>query len=136
MYLSDTDYIYKKKEIKKMNAAEIKTYVENVAGESADTQVDDYLSDGEDFVLLDETDSDLKRIMENKSIKDKVGAFAEVLWNDEGFLMDHLGDCIYQINDDIIKKKVLKGLSKVVPHSHDVWHNVLVKIEKDNYGDL
>jgi len=114
-----------------MNAAEIKNMVETFAGESADQQVEDYLSDGEDFVLLDETDSDLKRIMENKSIKDKVGAFADVLWNDEGFLMDHLGDYIYQIDGDIVRKKLLEGLSKVVPHSHDVWHNVLTKLEKE-----
>ncbi len=114
-----------------MNAAEIKNQIDAYAGESADQQVEDYLSDGEDFVLLDETDSDLKRIMKDKNIKDKSGAFADVLWNNEGFLMDFLGDYVYQIDGDIVRKKLLEGLSRVVPSSHDAWHNVLAKIEKE-----
>jgi len=112
-----------------MNAVEIKNMVETFAGESAETQVDDYL-DGE-FFNLNETDSQLETIMKDKNIKDKSGAFADVLWNNEGFLVDFLGDYVYQIDGDIVRKKLLEGLSRVVPSSHDAWHNVLAKIEKE-----
>jgi len=128
MYLSGMDYIYKKGN-KKMNAIEIKNYVETVAGESADQQVDDYNSS--DFFPMSETDKQLPSIMENKNIRDKVGAFADVLWNDEGFLMDHLGDYVYQENSNEDRKNLIKKLSQLAPSSHDAWHNVLAKIEKE-----
>ena len=112
-----------------MNAVEIKNYVETAAGESADQQVDDYNSS--DFFPMSETDKQLPSIMENKNIRDKVGAFADVLWNDEGFLMDHLGDYVYQENSNEDRKNLIKKLSQLAPSSHDAWHNVLAKIEKE-----
>jgi len=112
-----------------MNAAEIKSYVENIAGESADNQVNEYLN-GE-FFNMNETDSQLENIMKNKNIRDKVGAFGDVLWNDEGFLMDHLGDYIYQENSNSDRKNLIKKLTMISPHSHTSWHNVLIKIKKE-----
>lgn len=112
-----------------MNAAEIKKYVENAAGESADTQVDDYLQG--DFFPMNDTDKKLVGIMENKNVRDKTGAFADVLWNDEGFLMDFLGDKIYEIDSTEGRRKLLETLSKISSPSHDAWHNVLSKLEKE-----
>ena len=114
-----------------MNAAEIRNFVETAAGESAKHQIEDYIDDGDDFVLLDETDTDLKCIMENESIRDKVGAFADVLWNDEGFLMDHLGDGVYKVKTNDGRKKLIESLSKVSNTNHDAWNNVLAKLEKE-----
>ena len=112
-----------------MNAAEIKNYIENAAGESADQQVDDYNND--DFFPMSKIEKQLPSIMENKNIKDKVGAYADVLWNNEGFLMDFLGDKVYQIDDNEKRIKLLESLTKVIASSHEAWHNVLVKIEKE-----
>jgi hypothetical protein len=112
-----------------MNAAEIKNYVESAAGESADTQVDDY--NNGNFIPMNAMDGKLICIMENKSIRDKTGAFADVLFNDEGFLMDFLGDKIYEVDNDEKRKSLLETLSKIGMSSHDAWHNVLAKIEKE-----
>ena len=112
-----------------MNAVEIKNMVETLAGESADQQVDDYLKG--DFVNMNETDTQLETIMNNKNIRDKSGAFGDVLWNNEGFLMDFIGDQVYMIDSDIARRKLLIELSNVVPFNHDTWHNVLAKIEKE-----
>jgi hypothetical protein len=115
-----------------MNAAEIKKYVETAAGESADAQVDDYIEG--DFYPMNDTDKKLVGIMEDKNIRDKTGAFADVLWNDEGFLSDFLGDKVYEIDSTKERRKVLETLSKIVASSHDAWHNVLTKIEKELIG--
>jgi len=112
-----------------MNAVEIKNYIETAAGESADQQVDDYNS--ADFFPMCETEKYLPAIMENRNIRDKVGAYADVLWNDEGFLMDFLGDKVYEADKDVDRRKLLEKLSQIVPASHDAWHNVLSKIEKE-----
>lgn len=112
-----------------MNAAEIKNYVETSAGECADTCVDDF-NDGI-FQEMSDTDKKLPGIMKDENIKDKIGAFADVLWNDEGFLMDFLGDKVYEINGDEPRRRLLESLSKIGPSSHDAWHNVLAKLEKE-----
>jgi hypothetical protein len=112
-----------------MNAAEIKNFIETAAGESADQQVEDYRNG--DFYEMNDTDIKLMEIMDNNKIRDKVGAFADVLWNEEGFLMDHLGDKVYEIDSNEGRRKLLETLSKLEPSSHESWHNVLAKIEKE-----
>ena len=112
-----------------MNAAEIRNYVETAAGESADNLVDEYNS--ADFFPMSEVEQQLPTIMKNKNIKDKVGAFADVLWNDEGFLMDHLGDKVYEVDTNKGRQRLLESLSKVSNTNHDAWNNVLIKIEKE-----
>lgn len=115
-----------------MNAAEIKNYVETAAGESADDQVDNYLQG--DFHPMNNTDKELVGIMEDKRIRDKTGAFADILWNDEGFLMDFIGDKVYELDSTQERRKLLETLSKIVTSSHDSWHNVLAKLEKELIG--
>lgn len=112
-----------------MNAIEMKRHLETVAGETADMQIEEYQMG--DFIPMNDTDEKLISIMKNKSIRDKSGAFANVIWNDEGFLMDHLGDYVYQVDSDEKRRKLLETLSKIGTPSHDSWHNVLSKLEKE-----
>jgi hypothetical protein len=84
-----------------------------------------------DFTPMNDTDKKLIGIMENKSIRDKSGAFADILWNDEDFLMDFLGDKVYEIDSNDGRRKLLETLSKVSSPSHDSWHKVLAKLKKE-----
>ena len=106
-----------------MNAAELKRFVKTAAGESAQQQVEDYLEGN--FMPMGDTDEKLKSIMENTTIRDKDGAFADVLWNDKGFLSDFLDDAIYSAHRENVKQsKVLTdGLIKLSPH--DLWTEVV-----------
>jgi hypothetical protein len=111
-----------------MNAVEIKNFIKTAAGECAEQQVSKF---NDDAVSMNETDALLEDIMKDHRIKDKVRAFADALWNDEGFLMDFLVDKVYEVESNKGRKKLLEGLSNLAHSSHDAWNDVLAKLEKE-----
>ncbi len=120
-----------------MNAIEIKNLVRDAAGESAEQQVEDYLDDEDDFVSIEDTDMELESIMKNKSIRDKVGAFADYLGDDEGFIKDLVGDKIYSVKSITERFELLEALFEV--SKQQSWINSVQKIKDELiniHGDM
>jgi len=112
-----------------MNVREVINFVRDAAIESAELQIEDYIDNGNDFVIMQESDEVLISIMKNKSIRDKEGAFADFLVDDEEFLYDHIAGKVYSIESNKDRGELLKELYE--DSKQQSWVNVLQKIEKE-----